>query len=145
VLRHREDAEDVAQDAFAKAYRNFSKLRDRERFRAWLVRLTWRLAIDRRRADRCRVGREAAHADLSRDDSATVDELAARERAASLWEAIDALPDKLRLVVVLAGIEGHNMSEVAVLVGVAEGTVKSRLHEARRRLRERLQWLMQIR
>src|ERR1044071_6393083 len=42
VLRHREDAEDVAQEAFAKAYRSFRQLRDRERFRAWLVRMTWR-------------------------------------------------------------------------------------------------------
>ena len=46
VLRHREDAEDVAQEAFAKAYRSFRQLRDRDRFRAWLVRMTWRLALD---------------------------------------------------------------------------------------------------
>ena len=52
VLRHRQDAEDVAQEAFAKAYRSFGQLRDRERFRAWLVRMTWRLAIDRWRSDR---------------------------------------------------------------------------------------------
>src|SRR6187397_3537185 len=58
VLRHREDAEDVAQDAYAKAYRSFRQLRDREKFRAWIVRMTWRLAIDRRRADRRRTTRE---------------------------------------------------------------------------------------
>src|SRR5881628_1843888 len=49
VLRHRQDAEDVAQEALVKAYRNFRQLRERDRFRAWLVRLTWRLAIDRQR------------------------------------------------------------------------------------------------
>src|SRR5919201_1159976 len=54
VLRQREDAEDVAQDAFAKAYRSFHQLHDREHFRAWLVRMTWRLALDRRRSDRRR-------------------------------------------------------------------------------------------
>src|SRR5215216_2139740 len=58
VLRHRQDAEDVAQDAFVKAYRNFRQLRDRDRFRAWLVRMTWRLAIDRWRSDRRRSARE---------------------------------------------------------------------------------------
>src|SRR5438132_14370687 len=58
VLRQREDAEEVAQEAFAKAHRNFRQLRDRERFRAWLVRMTWRLAIDRQRADRRRIARE---------------------------------------------------------------------------------------
>ena len=52
VLRHRQDAEDVAQEAFVKAYRSFRQLRDRDRFRAWLVRMTWRLAIDRQRNDR---------------------------------------------------------------------------------------------
>src|SRR5262245_53888419 len=54
VLRHREDAEDVAQEAFAKAYLHFRKLRDRDRFRAWLVRITWRMAINRQRSDRRR-------------------------------------------------------------------------------------------
>src|SRR5262245_21381085 len=58
VLRHRQDAEDVAQEAFVKAHQNFRQLRDRDRFRAWLVRLTWRLAIDRRRGDRRREARE---------------------------------------------------------------------------------------
>jgi RNA polymerase sigma-70 factor (ECF subfamily) len=56
-----------------------------------------------------------------------------------LWQAIDALPEKLRLVVVLASIEGHELREVAAVLDVPEGTVKSRLFEARRHLRERLQ------
>src|SRR6266404_2424449 len=62
VLRNREDAEDVAQEAFAKAYRSFRQLRNRDRFRAWLVRMTWRLAIDRQRADRWRAARDASEA-----------------------------------------------------------------------------------
>src|SRR3954469_7964725 len=60
VLRQREDAEDVAQEAFAKAYRSFRHLRNRDRFRAWLVRMTWRMALDRQRADRRRLRREDA-------------------------------------------------------------------------------------
>src|SRR6266850_2864800 len=62
VLRHRQDAEDVAQEAFVKAYRSFRQLRDRDRFRAWLVRMTWRLALDRQRANRRRAVRELEHA-----------------------------------------------------------------------------------
>ena len=50
VLRNSENAEDVAQEAFVKAYRWFSQLRDRDRFRAWLVRMTWRMAINRARS-----------------------------------------------------------------------------------------------
>src|SRR6516164_144229 len=63
VLHHREEAEDVAQEAFARAYRSFAQLRDRDRFRSWLVRMTWRLAINRCRADRRRSKRERAHAE----------------------------------------------------------------------------------
>jgi RNA polymerase sigma-70 factor (ECF subfamily) len=136
VLRHREDAEDVAQEAFAKAYRNFRRLRDRDRFRSWLVRLTWRLALDRRRSDRRRETREFAHAHLAPPSAQPA---GSREASFSLWEAIDSLPRRLRLVVVLSGIEGHNLAEVAQLLGVPVGTVKSRMNTARLRLREHLQ------
>jgi RNA polymerase sigma-70 factor (ECF subfamily) len=139
VLRHREDAEDVAQEAFAKAYRSFRQLRDRDRFRAWLVRMTWRMALDRQRANRRRASRE-----LAVDIDAPVhagDPADARERADRLWLAIDDLPEKLRLVIVLAGIEGHDLKEVAALLDVPEGTVKSRLFVARKQLRERLSWM----
>ena len=138
VLRHRQDAEDVAQEAFVKAYRSFNQLRDRERFRAWLVRMTWRLALDRQRGDRRRLSREMATQEPAAAD--TSEEVIARERAALLWMAIDSLPDKLRIVIVLAGIEGHDTNEVARLLDVPQGTVKSRLFLARRRLKEQLQW-----
>lgn len=157
VLRHRQDAEDVAQDAFVKAYRNFRQLRDRERFRAWLVRMTWRLALDRQRNDRRRLAREATEARpadaarsigfaLHRQDGragpagpGVLDDLEARERASRLWAAIDTLPDKLRVAIVLASIEEHDVSDVARLLDLPEGTVKSRLFLARQRLKELLQ------
>jgi RNA polymerase sigma-70 factor, ECF subfamily len=134
VLRHREDAEDVAQDAFAKAYCRFHQLRDRERFRAWLVRTTWRTAIDRYRANRRRFERELPLP----IDSPGSDSAEALERAERLWQAIEALPEKLRVTLVLAAILGHNISEVAALLEVPEGTVKSRLFLARQQLKERL-------
>jgi RNA polymerase sigma-70 factor (ECF subfamily) len=140
VLRHREDAEDVAQEAFARAYRSFAQLRDRDRFRAWLVRMTWRLAINRWRSDGRRSARELAHAEIARPEPTTEEMVDGRRRAAELWRAIDALPEKLRLVIVLASIEGHDISEVAALLRLPPGTVKSRLFLARRRLKELLQW-----
>jgi RNA polymerase sigma-70 factor (ECF subfamily) len=160
VLRHKQDAEDVAQEAFVKAYRNFRDLRDRDRFRAWLVRMTWRLAIDRRRNDRRREAREDRSLDVQRGATsrsgaadrmrttatvssargpAILDDLESRERAGRLWTAIDALPDKLRIVIVLANIEEHDIGEVARLLDIPEGTVKSRLFLARQRLKELLQ------
>lgn len=140
VLRHRQDAEDVAQEAFVRAHREFSRLRDRERFRAWLVRTAWRLAIDRYREQRRRSLREQAT-----DDSVpprTGEELAvSHERAAYVWRAVDALNEKLRIVIVLSAIEGHDVREVARLLDIPEGTVKSRLFLARKALSESLQWL----
>jgi RNA polymerase sigma-70 factor, ECF subfamily len=149
VLRHREDAEDVAQEAFAKAYRSFRQLRDRDRFRAWLVRMTWRLALDRQRNDRRRAIRDrsdvaqAFRPAVGHGGSAAAEtDLVTQERAAQLWQAIDALPDKLRVVIVLSGIEEHDVAEVARLLDLPVGTVKSRLFLARQRLREQLQCTM---
>jgi RNA polymerase sigma-70 factor, ECF subfamily len=140
VLRHRQDAEDVAQEAIVKAYRSLRQLRDRDRFRAWLVRMTWRMAIDRQRANRRRAAREV-EPPMPPPAPDAVDEIAGRERSARLWQAIDALPHKLRLVIVLAGIEEHDLGNVARLLRVPEGTVKSRLFLARHRLKEQLQWM----
>ena len=135
VLRHREDAEDVAQEALTKAYRRLGTLRERERLRGWLVRIAWRMALDRRRSARRRERRELAAAEPER--VADAEELAAaREFRERLWRAIDGLPDELRIVIVLAGIEGHDTREMAGLLEVPEGTVKSRLHRARKRLAE---------
>jgi len=139
VLRHREDAEEVAQESLAKAYRSFKQLRNRDRFRAWLVRTTWRMAIDRRRGDLRRSAREQAP--FGARPPTPEEHAADRERVGHLWSAIDSLPGKLRLVVVLSGIEGHDTREIALLLGIPEGTVRSRLFLARRALAEKLQWL----
>ncbi len=140
VLRHRQDAEDAAQDAFVRAHREFASLRDRERFRAWLVRTTWRLAVDRWRGNRRREGRELA-AELPAPPATSEEITVSRERAAHVWRAIDGLPEKLRVVIVLSAIEGHDVRDVARLLEIPEGTVKSRLFLARRALSERLQCL----
>lgn len=138
VLRQHQDAEDVAQEAFIKAHRHFRRLRDRERFRTWLVRTTWRLALNRQRSNRRRLSRELAQLELPRARTPW-QELESLERLALVWAAIEALPDKLRLVVVLANIEELDLAEVAELLGVPQGTVKSRLFLARQRLKEHLQ------
>jgi len=139
VLRHRQDAEDVAQDAFVRAHRSYRQLRDRNKFRAWLVRMTWRLAIDRWRANRRRSVREEAV--VAVQPPSLEQDAVARDRAEQLWKAIDALPEKLRIAIVLAAIEGHDVRQVARLLDVPEGTIKSRLFLARKALAEKLQCL----
>ena len=142
VLRNTAEAEDVAQEAMLRAYRNFHRLRDRERFRAWLVRTAWRLALDRIRASGRRERREnAAYVDSQRG-AGTGDVAAAHEFERQVAKALDALPEKLRLVMTLAAIEGYNTGEVANLTGLPEGTVKSRLFLARKKLAESLEWIV---
>ena len=140
VLRQRQDAEDVAQEAFARAYRRFAGLREPAQFRGWIVRVTWRLAIDRWRADRRRLVREDS-ANRAPQVADAEELVVASRRAARLWDAIDALPEKLRIVIVLSAMEEHGVREVANLLGIPEGTVKSRLFLARQALAEKLQCL----
>jgi RNA polymerase sigma-70 factor (ECF subfamily) len=141
VLHNTAEAEDVAQEAMLRAYRNFSRLRDRERFRSWLVRTTWRLALDRIRAAGRRARREnAATKDALEIGAESV--VAAREFERHVARAVDELPQKLRVVIVLAAIEGYNTREVASLLEIPEGTVKSRLFSARKQLVKSLQWLV---
>jgi RNA polymerase sigma-70 factor (ECF subfamily) len=142
VLRQRQDAEDLAQEAFVKAHRRLAELRDRDRFRAWLVRMVWRMALDRRRGEKRREAREQVVAVAPTTATTVEDDAIAREREAALWAAIDALPEKLRVAIVLSSIEGHDVKAVAGLLGVPEGTVKSRLFLARKQLEEALSWLV---
>jgi RNA polymerase sigma-70 factor, ECF subfamily len=141
VMRNHADAEDVAQESFVRAHRHFAELRDREHFRAWLVRTAWRLAIDRHRAGTRRQRREQAAYDTG---TAPTGALTAEETAVSsefqrrLNGAIDELPEDLRRVLILAAIEGYDMRETAALLEIPEGTVRSRLHRARKILAEKL-------
>jgi RNA polymerase sigma-70 factor, ECF subfamily len=142
VLRNAADAEDVSQEALLKAYRRFDRLRDPQRFRGWLVRITFRLALDRARSRKRREIRETAWAQpVATAALPSTEELAAsREFQAHFDRALDALPEKLRLVLLLCAMEGHTMGEVAGLLGVPVGTVKSRLFSGRKQLAEKLRW-----
>jgi RNA polymerase sigma-70 factor (ECF subfamily) len=140
VLRNNADAEDVAQEAILRAYRRFDGLRDRTRFRAWLVRITFRLALDRCKSYKRREQRETLWARPERlAPPRNAEELAvAAEFQSRLERAVDELAEKHRMVVVLCGLEGHTIEEVAVLLGVPVGTVKSRLFFGRKQLAEKL-------
>lgn len=137
VLRQREEAEDVAQETALRAYREFGRMRNPKGLEAWVVRSAWRLAIDRQRSSRRRERREQRAASFDR--CLTAEDLAASgEFERAIYSALDELPEKLRAVVALAAIQGYDMAEVARLLNVPEGTVKSRLHAARKRLAEKM-------
>jgi RNA polymerase sigma-70 factor (ECF subfamily) len=137
VLRNSADAEDVAQEALLRAYRRFEHLRDRARFRGWLVRIAFRLAIDRARSSKRREVRETLWSQAAPGPS-TEDVAAASEFQGHLERAMEELPEKHRLVLLLAAMQGHTLEEVAEMLGLPLGTVKSRLFFARKQLAEKL-------
>lgn len=137
VLRNDADAEDVAQEALLKAFRNFARLRDRNRFRAWLVRISFRLALDRLRSAKRRGVREAEWM-RERERSQPPGEHGSREFQEHLERAMEELPEKMRLVLLLSAMDGHSLGEVATLLAIPVGTVKSRLFFARKQLAEKL-------
>ena len=141
VLRNTADAEDVAQEALLRAYSKFDRLRDRNRFRAWLVRIAFRLALDRLRSGKRRELRDTLWSQPERHPpGATAEDLAvSNEFQAHLESALAELPEKLRLVLLLAAMEGHTIDEIASMLGISTGTVKSRIFYARRQLAEKLQ------
>jgi RNA polymerase sigma-70 factor (ECF subfamily) len=141
VLRNAADAEEVAQEALLRAYRNFERMREPARFRGWLVRITFRMALDRWRSVRRREKRETEWMQPEqRGTPPTPEEVAvSQEFQWRLERAMDEMPEKSRIVLLLAAIEGYTLEEVAGMLGIPIGTVKSRLFLARKQLAEKLQ------
>ena len=140
VLRNDADAEDVAQEALFRAYRKWTHLRDRSRFRAWVVRIAFRLALDRWRSAKRRERRETEWtAPAAQSVALTAEQVAmSSEFQARLERALDELPDKSRLVVILSAIQGYTLEEVSAILEIPVGTVKSKLFFARKQLAEKL-------
>ena len=140
VLRNAADAEDVAQETLLRAYRKFHELRRPARFRSWIVRISFRLALDRWRARKRREIRETTWSQPISGAAlpSTEEVVCSNEFQARLERALDELPEKLRLVVILAAIHGHTLEEVSCSLGIPMGTVKSRLFFARKQLAEKL-------
>ena len=140
VLRNAADAEDVAQEALLRAFRKFDKLRNPASFRSWIVRVSYRLALDRWRSKKRQERRETAWAlpVSASTPLSTEAEVAAQEFQTRLGSALEDLPEKFRLVLILSAIQGYTLEEVSRLLDIPMGTVKSRLFFARKRLAEKL-------
>jgi RNA polymerase sigma-70 factor, ECF subfamily len=140
VLRNDADAEEISQEALLRAFRRFDRLRDRNRFRGWLVRISFRLALDRSRSAKRRELREKLWSQPEiRPRPANAEDLATSgEFQEHLDRAVEELPEKLRLVLLLAAREGHALEEIAAMLDLPLGTVKSRIFFARKKLAEKL-------
>jgi RNA polymerase sigma-70 factor (ECF subfamily) len=137
VLLNADDADDAVQDGCLTAWRNLAAYDPARPFRPWLARVVLNAARDLRRKSRVRAVEElpetAATAGPSAFDEAVQAEV--RERFA---RAVAALPERQRMAVTLFDVEGYAHAEIAALLGVPDGTVRSDLFHARRALRAAL-------
>jgi RNA polymerase sigma-70 factor, ECF subfamily len=135
VLSDRADAEEVVQDAFFRAYRKLSGLREPQKFRAWVAQMGYRLALNRWRAAARARRRDTSWHEMYGDAQTNVESIAAqREMKRRLREEIDRLPKKLRAVVILNAVQELDTRDIAGVLHIPEGTVRSRLHLARKAL-----------
>jgi len=137
ILRDADEAEDAAQDGVLQALVKLDRYDPTRPFGPWLMRIVTNAAIDRRRRravrDTNELDEELAGGGPLPD--VEVDRLALRQRLAM---ALDKLPERYRVAVVLFDVEGYSQAEIAEILGVAPGTVRSAVFHARRRLRR---WL----
>lgn len=137
VLGNAADAEEVAQEAFLRAYQKFSSLRESEKFRAWVNRIAFRLALNRQRGQRRRLALEKswhmAGPGEAVDGARNAEQRALVER---MRITIDGLPEKFRLVLQLSLAEEMDAADVGAVLGIPAGTVRSRLHTAKKLLLE---------
>jgi RNA polymerase sigma-70 factor, ECF subfamily len=127
LVRDRPTAEDVTQEAFIHAYRSLGRFRGTSKFSTWLFRITRNCAVDaiRRRERQRRRDRAAApQPEPVRDPSLRT----------AIDQAVEGLPSDLREAFVLIEVLGLSYRETAVVLGVMAGTLKSRMHRARRLL-----------
>lgn len=131
-------AEDLVQESFIRAWNKLDLFRGDSSFGTWLHRLATNVALSDRRIRVRRVGRERPF-----DETAERTAVGARDVAqglrSDLEQAIAALPERARTVLVLFDVEGYTHDEIAGLTGMAVGSSKAQLHRARKLVREALE------
>ena len=134
------DAEDLTQDVFVRVFRSLETF-EPGNFAGWLHRITTNLFLDRaRRASRIRMDGFAEGAENQILGSEILPEVAVHDAGfdPDIEGALASLPEKFRVAVVLCDVEGLSYDEIADVLGVKVGTVRSRIHRGRTQLREAL-------
>jgi len=134
ILRDRQAAQELAQDVFVRAYQRLDTFDVRRPMKPWLVKIAYHLAQEKRRTQVRQAARERAAA-IEREQNDAVERpgqsLIAAERSDLLWQAVYALPMAERTAVLLYYRESLSVKEVAAVMGISPGTVKTHLFRAR--------------
>lgn len=156
IVRSREDAEDIVQESFVKAYLSLQDFKQEAAFYTWLYRIVYNMAIDYRRKVARRGGptvefderislNQMGEGEKGNEETPTSsvlenriegpqEVLLRRERAEKLREALKGISEEHRVAITLREIDGLSYDEIARTTGVAKGTVMSRLHYARKKI-----------
>jgi RNA polymerase sigma-70 factor (ECF subfamily) len=138
VLLNSHDAEDAVQETFLKLYRN-SGWKQAENERAYLARVAWRIALDHALRPVSAGSADPLSLDTIVSSHPRPDEsLSEANQQAIVHLAIDSLPEDLRVPLVLSAFEELNSREIGKILGIPEGTVRTRLQRARQILRKKL-------
>ncbi len=140
LLRNSHDAEDVVQETFLKLYRG-GRWEAIENERAFLARAAWRAALDKLPSARRAAG--PLDAELASPGATPEAAMVAADWNAAVHRLVDALPPELRQPLALSTVEDLNSREIAQVMGIAEGTVRTRIMRARRILKQKLAGLME--
>lgn len=152
MVRHQEDAMDLSQEAFIKAYRNLARFQGSSSFYTWIYRITVNLCIDYlRKSGRVqsvdyddRIGRDNSEVDgdgsilPTRLDADPSRSLMRKELIEKMQQALETLSENHRSILLLREVEGLSYEEMAEVLGVSKGTVMSRLHHARKNMQAAL-------
>ena len=138
IVRNAHDAEDLAQEAFVKAYQSIGRFRSDEPFGPWIYRIVTNLSLDVLKHRKRIRHEEISEAEpAGRRDNAEL-RAETNEIARRIDEALEELPDMQRIVARLHLVEQFEHQEIAAMIGLSEGTVRSHLSLGRKKLREKL-------
>src|SRR5262245_5971861 len=146
LLGDPDQARDAVQEGFLKAYGSLGRFEGRSGFYTWLYRLVFNLCIDMKRRDRSsrhvewndETAARLAPTDDTPPDSGPAVEFDRGELRVALASAVEQLPEEARRTLLLREVDGLSYAEIAEALGIPKGTVMSRLHHARRRVRQLL-------
>lgn len=144
MVPRRDDAEDIVQEAFVRAYQNLHRYRDEAKFTTWLLRIVTNLCTDQARMRNRRDALEQQEAGggliwmTQGDVEDPVEELESDRRRVALRKALNALPAHHRTMIILRDLEERDYPEIAQILGCSVGGAKLRVLRARRALKDRI-------